>query len=61
MNPTELRETTLDSNDLSLLEVKIRGIGEADGIFTKLTGDAVEPRREFILDNSLGANVDVRG
>jgi DNA gyrase subunit B len=59
MNPSQLWETTLDSNERSLLQVKIKEVDEADDIFTKLTGDVVEPRREFIQDNSLSANVDV--
>jgi len=42
-----------------LLQVKIREVDAADDIFTKLMGDIVEPRREFIQTNSLDANVDV--
>ena len=49
----------LDSNERSLLQVKVKEVDEADDIFTKLMGDVVEPRREFIQDNSLTANVDV--
>jgi DNA gyrase subunit B len=59
MNPSQLWETTLDTNERSLLQVKIKEVDEADDIFTKLMGDVVEPRREFIQDNSLAANVDV--
>src|ERR1051325_9785894 len=59
MNPDQLWETTLDVNERSLLQVKIKEVDEADDIFTKLMGDVVEPRREFIQDNSLSANVDV--
>jgi len=59
MNPDQLWETTLDVNERSLLQVKIKEVDEADDIFTKLMGDLVEPRREFIHDNSLSANVDV--
>jgi DNA gyrase subunit B len=59
MNPGQLWETTLDTNARSLLQVKIREVDAADDIFTKLMGDIVEPRREFIQDNSLQANVDV--
>ena len=57
MNPAQLWETTLDTNERSLLQVKIKEVDEADDIFTKLMGDVVEPRREFIQDNSLSANV----
>jgi DNA gyrase subunit B len=59
MNPDQLWHTTLDANARSLLQVKIKEVDEADDIFTKLMGDVVEPRREFIQDNSLSANVDV--
>src|SRR5467141_227063 len=59
MNPGQLWETTLDIDARSLLQVKIKEVDEADDIFTKLMGDVVEPRREFIQDNSLSANVDV--
>jgi DNA gyrase subunit B len=59
MNPGQLWETTLDTDARSLLQVKIKEVDEADDIFTKLMGDVVEPRREFIQDNSLSATVDV--
>ena len=59
MNPEQLWETTLDTDARSLLQVKVKEVDEADDIFTKLMGDVVEPRREFIQDNSLSANVDV--
>jgi DNA gyrase subunit B len=59
MNPEQLWETTLDINARSLLQVKVKEVDEADDIFTKLMGELVEPRREFIQDNALTASVDV--
>jgi DNA gyrase subunit B len=59
MNAEQLWETTLDINARSLLQVKVKEVDEADDIFTKLMGDMVEPRREFIQDNALSASVDV--
>ncbi len=60
MNPDQLWETTLNKDVRTLLQVKIGDLGEADEIFSKLMGDVVEPRREFIQDNALNVvNLDV--
>jgi DNA gyrase subunit B len=59
MNAEQLWETTLDVDARSLLQVKVKEVDEADDIFTKLMGDLVEPRREFIQENALSASVDV--
>jgi DNA gyrase subunit B len=59
MNAEQLWETTLDRNVRSLLQVKIKETDDADDVFTKLMGDVVEPRRDFIVENALQASVDV--
>ena len=60
MNADQLWDTTLDSSVRTLLQVKIGELDEADDIFSKLMGDVVDPRREFIQDNALSVdNLDV--
>ncbi len=59
MNPEQLWETTLDPSARVLNQVKVDDVAEADDIFTKLMGDVVEPRREFIQQNALSVeNLD---
>ncbi|QDS96746.1 DNA gyrase subunit B [Adhaeretor mobilis] len=60
MNAEELRETTLDPENRTLLQVKMEDAGSADELFRILMGDQVEPRREFIQKHALDVkNLDV--
>jgi DNA gyrase subunit B len=60
MNAEQLWETTLDPEARTLLQVRIDHMADADEIFSKLMGDIVEPRRQFIQDNALSVvNLDI--
>jgi DNA gyrase subunit B len=58
MNAEQLWETTLDADVRTLLQVKVDHADDADEMFSKLMGDVVEPRREFIQEFALEADVD---
>ena len=59
MNAEQLWETTMDPNQRSLFQVKIDDAAKADEVVSMLMGDVVEPRRDFIVENALDANLDV--
>jgi DNA gyrase subunit B len=60
MNAEELRETTLDPTNRTLVKVQMNDAGAADDMFRVLMGDKVEPRREFIEKHALEVrNLDV--
>ena len=56
MNAEELRETTLDPSNRTLLKIRMDDASQADELFRILMGDHVETRREFIQKHALDAN-----
>ncbi len=60
MNPKELFETTMDPTRRKLLRIDLTNAVDAEEMFTKLMGEEVEPRRQFIEDNALNVrNLDI--
>jgi DNA gyrase subunit B len=59
MNPQQLWDTTMDPDRRTLLQVNIQDSFKADGIFTVLMGDQVEPRKEFTTHALEARNIDI--
>jgi DNA gyrase subunit B len=60
MDAEELNETTMDINSRILRKITVDDLIAADEIFSKLMGDEVEPRREFIEQNAIYVeNLDI--
>jgi DNA gyrase subunit B len=60
MNPKQLFETTMNPATRKLLRIDLANAVEAEDMFSKLMGEEVEPRRQFIEDNALNVrNLDV--
>ena len=60
MDAEELEETTMDINQRVLRKITVDDLSEADAAFSKIMGEEVEPRRQFIEENAIYVeNLDI--
>ncbi len=59
MNPEQLWETAMDPKTRLLKKVTIEDAAQADEVFSKLMGDDVEPRKQFIAEHAAEAQIDI--
>ena len=59
MNPSQLWETTMNPENRTLKRVTIEDAQKADGVFSKLMGEEVAPRKRFIQTRAKEAELDI--